>query len=174
MSYGNYERAIAQAVADELQARGIGSGGGVSSGGDASAVNQTAQIALETAIRDRLPTALIGGRLAVDSSGVTQPVSIASLPLNTITSATAGSIAPDSTGNIKINSNSNRKKLTIHNVGSNPAYCFEGVVGTFGTGIYLPPNGGGYQWDSLGLFTGDIFFITATGLTTTISFSEGV
>ncbi len=33
------------------------------------------------AIRDRLPAALVGGRLSVDGSGVTQPISAAALPL---------------------------------------------------------------------------------------------
>jgi hypothetical protein len=39
---------------------------GGSGGGDASATNQEDQITLETAIRDRLPSALIGDRLKVD------------------------------------------------------------------------------------------------------------
>jgi hypothetical protein len=56
-------------------------GGGSGGGGDASATNQQSQIALETAIRDRLPTALVGGRLAVDGSGTTQPISASNLPL---------------------------------------------------------------------------------------------
>lgn len=49
----------------------FGSGGG----GDANAANQTTQINLETAIRDRLPSALVSDRLKVDGSGVTQPIS---------------------------------------------------------------------------------------------------
>ncbi|MEH1777086.1 hypothetical protein [Nostoc sp.] len=56
-------------------------GGGSGGGGDASATNQQSQIALETAIRDRLPNALVGGRLPVDGSGVTQPISASNLPL---------------------------------------------------------------------------------------------
>jgi hypothetical protein len=59
----------------------FGGGSGSGGGGDASATNQTAQIQLETAIRDRLPTALVNGRLPVDGSGVTQPVSASNLPL---------------------------------------------------------------------------------------------
>jgi hypothetical protein len=53
----------------------------VSGGGDASASNQSEQIAIDTAIRDRLPSALVNDRLKTDSSGVTQPVSVSSLPL---------------------------------------------------------------------------------------------
>ena len=34
-------------------------------------------------VRDRLPSSLVGGRLVVDGSGVTQPISAASLPLPT-------------------------------------------------------------------------------------------
>jgi hypothetical protein len=56
-------------------------GGGSGGGGDASATNQQSQIALETAIRDRLPSALVGGRLPTDGSGVTQPISATNLPL---------------------------------------------------------------------------------------------
>ncbi|MEH1821522.1 MAG: hypothetical protein V7L31_20985 [Nostoc sp.] len=59
----------------------INSFGGSGGGGDASATNQSAQIALETAIRDRLPNALLGGRLPVDGSGATQPISALNLPL---------------------------------------------------------------------------------------------
>lgn len=43
----------------------ISIGGGSSGGGDASAANQEDQITLETAIRDRLPSALINGYLPV-------------------------------------------------------------------------------------------------------------
>ncbi|MEH1828259.1 MAG: hypothetical protein V7L22_23480 [Nostoc sp.] len=59
----------------------ISIGGGSGGGGDASATNQQSQIAIETAIRDRLPSALVGGRLPVDGSGVTQPISASNLPL---------------------------------------------------------------------------------------------
>lgn len=75
-----------------------GAGGGASGGGgagDASAANQTTQIAAEEAIRDRLPSALgAGGGVKIDGSGTalpvsgtffqaTQPVSAAALPLPT-------------------------------------------------------------------------------------------
>ncbi|MEH1976087.1 MAG: hypothetical protein V7L02_23310, partial [Nostoc sp.] len=56
-------------------------GGGSGGGGDASATNQQSQIALETAIRDRLPNALVNGRLPTDGSGVVQPVTLSSVPL---------------------------------------------------------------------------------------------
>lgn len=59
---------------DSTGAAGGGGGGG---SGDASAANQLTQIGLETSIRDRLPTSLVSGRLAVDASAVTQPVSVA-------------------------------------------------------------------------------------------------
>lgn len=59
---------------DSTGAAGGGGGGGA---GDASAANQLTQIGLETSIRDRLPSALVSGRLSVDGSGVTQPVSVA-------------------------------------------------------------------------------------------------
>lgn len=77
--------------------------GAVGGGGDASAANQILQIAalgapadveasgngsiiallkrLRTLLAGGLPAALIGGRLSVDGSGVTQPVSAAALPL---------------------------------------------------------------------------------------------
>ncbi|MEH2201164.1 hypothetical protein [Nostoc sp.] len=56
-------------------------GGGSGGGGDASATNQATQITRETEIRDRLPSALVNGRLPTDSSGVTQPISALNLPL---------------------------------------------------------------------------------------------
>ncbi|BBD69543.1 hypothetical protein NIES4072_31240 [Nostoc commune NIES-4072] len=59
----------------------INSFGGSGTSGDASATNQATQIQLETAIRDRLPAALVNGRLPTDGSGVTQPVSATALPL---------------------------------------------------------------------------------------------
>ncbi|QKQ75579.1 hypothetical protein [Nostoc sp. TCL240-02] len=59
----------------------ISSFGGGGGGGDASTTNQQAQIALETAIRDRLPSTLVSDRLKVDGSGVIQPVSLSSVPL---------------------------------------------------------------------------------------------
>lgn len=49
--------------------------------GAGTSANQASQITLETAIRDRLPVALIDGRLVVDASGVTQPISASALPL---------------------------------------------------------------------------------------------
>ncbi|MEH2148623.1 hypothetical protein [Nostoc sp.] len=56
-------------------------GGGSGGGGDASATNQQSQIALETAIRDRLPSTLVSDRLKTDGSGVIQPISASNLPL---------------------------------------------------------------------------------------------
>ena len=53
---------------------------GASAGGDASAANQTIEITKLTSIDGKLP-ALVSGRVPVDGSGVTQPVSTASLPL---------------------------------------------------------------------------------------------
>ncbi len=44
-------------------------------------VTQTSAGTLLAAVRDRLPATLVGGRLTVDGSGVTQPVSAAALPL---------------------------------------------------------------------------------------------
>lgn len=54
-------------------------GGGGGGGGDATAANQNTQTSRLTEIRDRLVQS--GGRLVVDGSGVTQPVSFATLPL---------------------------------------------------------------------------------------------
>lgn len=50
---------------------GASSGGG---GGDASAANQASQITLETAIRDRLPTALVSGAIPVVVRGGLTPL----------------------------------------------------------------------------------------------------
>lgn len=50
------------------------------------------------AIRDRLPAALVGGRLSVDGSGVTQPVSAVALPLP----AGAATSALQGTGNASL------------------------------------------------------------------------
>lgn len=62
------------AVTEEglLRVSGGGTGGGGGIGGDASAENQTIEIARLEAIRDKLP--LVNGRLAIDGSSVTQPV----------------------------------------------------------------------------------------------------
>lgn len=56
---------------------------------------QSGIAAVLAAIRDRLPAALVGGRLSVDGSGVTQPVSAAALPLP----AGAATSALQGTGN---------------------------------------------------------------------------
>ena len=50
-------------------------------GGDASADNQQSQILLETAIRDRLPSALVGGRLPVDVQSLSVTVNNAQLEI---------------------------------------------------------------------------------------------
>lgn len=61
--YGQRERDLAKAIADEI---GPISGGGGGGGGDASAANQLTEIASLESIRDRLPSALDGsGNLKV-------------------------------------------------------------------------------------------------------------
>lgn len=56
VTYSASQQQLAEAIVDEMIRRGVGSGGGSGGGGtgDASALNQTSQITLETAIRDRL------------------------------------------------------------------------------------------------------------------------
>lgn len=56
-------------------------GGGSGGGGDASATNQATQITRETEIRDRLPSALVGGRLAVDVQSLNVTVNNAQLEI---------------------------------------------------------------------------------------------
>jgi hypothetical protein len=66
---GSYKELTAVEVSPGVWALSISGSGGGGGGGDASAANQATQIALETAIRDRLPAALVSGRLVVDASG---------------------------------------------------------------------------------------------------------
>ncbi len=74
VTYSSRERATAEAIVDEMILRGVGVGGG---GGisDATAANQLSEIARLDAINGKLPLALVNGRLVVDPSGVTQPIS---------------------------------------------------------------------------------------------------
>jgi hypothetical protein len=51
------------------------------SGGDASAANQQSQIEVESQIRDRLPSALVGGRLPVDVQSLSVTVNNAQLEI---------------------------------------------------------------------------------------------
>lgn len=75
VSYTTAQLLQAQAIVDEMLLRGVGAGGGGGTGGgDASAYNQTLEIARLEAIRDKLPAMLVNGRLVVDASQVTQPV----------------------------------------------------------------------------------------------------
>lgn len=71
---------------------GLGTPADVAPGTDAAAGSLIAKVTrllgtqsgiatVLAAIRDRLPAALVGGRLSVDGSGVTQPISAAALPL---------------------------------------------------------------------------------------------
>ncbi|MGU3467605.1 hypothetical protein ACLBXO_22415 [Methylobacterium sp. C33D] len=73
-------------------ATGIGTPSDTAPGSDAGAGSLIAKVTrllltqsgiatVLAAIRDRLPATLVGGRLSVDGSGVTQPISAAALPL---------------------------------------------------------------------------------------------
>lgn len=73
-------------------ATGIGTPADAAPGSDAGAGSLIAKVTrllltqsgiatVLAALRDRLPAALVGGRLSVDGSGVTQPISAAALPL---------------------------------------------------------------------------------------------
>ncbi|KAA0122183.1 hypothetical protein CIW48_19490 [Methylobacterium sp. P1-11] len=53
---------------------------------------QTGIATVLAAVRDRLPAALVGGRLAVDGSAVTQPISAAALPLPTGAATSAAQV----------------------------------------------------------------------------------
>lgn len=75
---------------------GCGGGGG-GGGGDASAANQVIGNASLSSIDGKTPS-LVSGRQPVDGSGVTQPVSAASLPLPT----GASTSALQTTGNTKL------------------------------------------------------------------------
>lgn len=87
-------------------ATGIGTPADAASGSDASAGSLIAKVTrllgtqsgiatVLAAIRDRLPASLVGGRLSVDGSGVTQPISAVALPLP----AGAATSALQGTGN---------------------------------------------------------------------------
>lgn len=91
----------------------IGSFGGGGGGSDASAINQATQILRETEIRDRLPSALVGGRLAVDVQSLSVTVANAQLE-----------IANDSGNPIPVNGT-----VAISNLSSDPATAtLQGVI----------------------------------------------
>ena len=72
----NIERANENVGARQIGQWNINNISGTISLPNGAATDSTSQ-----AIRDRLPTTLVGGRLSVDGSAVTQPISAASLPL---------------------------------------------------------------------------------------------
>lgn len=82
------------------------------------------------AINNKLP-ALVSSRIPVDGSGVTQPISAASLPLPTGAATSANQIGFSTTANTPsiltsageaLAANSSRKQFSIQNLGTNPLY----------------------------------------------------
>ena len=124
-----------------------------------------------TSLLAKIP-ALVSGRIPVDGSGVTQPVSLASLPALVAGSAQIGSVSialsttpavttfTSITSATLIASNTSRKMLTIQNVGAGILYVLLGSGTASSTNFSLQMNSGDYYEN--GFYNGQVNAIFAS------------
>ena len=124
-----------------------------------------------TSLLAKIPT-LVSGRIPVDGSGVTQPVSLASLPALVAGTAQIGSvsIAPSTTPAVTtftsitsatlIASNTSRKMLTIQNAGAGILYVLLGSGTASSTNFSVQLNS--YDFYENDYYSGQINAIFAT------------
>ncbi len=111
---------------------GNGTSGGGGGGGDASAANQVTGNASLASIDTKTPS-LVSGRQPVDGSGVTQPVSAASLPLP----SGAATSALQTTGNTSLSSIS----TSVSSLDTKTPSLASGRVPVDGSGVTQPVSG---------------------------------
>jgi hypothetical protein len=137
-----------------------------------------------TSLLAKIP-ALVSGRIPVDGSGVTQPVSLAAAPTTPVTGTfwqttqpVSGSVtALSSTGTITTRSstittggtsqqvaasNSSRKYFVIQNISDTAMYLGVGYTPTTTTGLLLSANGGGMIFETSFIPTQAINVLCAT------------
>lgn len=124
-----------------------------------------------TSLLAKIP-ALVSGRIPVDGSGVTQPVSLASLPALVAGSAQIGSVSialsttpavttfTSITSATLIASNTSRKMLTIQNAGVGILYVLLGSGTASSTNFSLQMNSGDYYEN--GFYNGQVNAIFAS------------
>jgi hypothetical protein len=157
---------------------------GIGSPGDTVATSDTGSFSLIAFVKRslqnwasllaRIPT-LVAGRIPIDGSAVTQPVSgtIAAKTVSAISLDSAGSIAITNVRVTIIPANINRRKYLVANIGVNDLFLdFVNTSASTNYSVKIPP--GATYVEFTAVYTGDIFLVAATSLSSIATWKEFV